>query len=460
LKFFPEFFKDIPWQKTRKNIDGSQSNFLKTDKVKRRFWNYPNTIKNKSVLGEVVRILNYTNSHYRNFTDIDAVSKYLKPHIGNQANYIEEILRFVTLELFLNSTYGKKQYLENIMHVLNIKHIEPTAEENEILNRLDPEYLEYSEMVSCEREFLNALILRMKPKKVLEVGIAAGASSVCIANALKETGGELFSIDLSETYYKEPSKPSGFIINCYPELKAKCTQYLGGMACNFMDIIGDIDFAFIGTAHCFPGEVLDFLMIYPYLKPNAVVVFHDTSLNLSTSGLSKNKVLYRSAAVVTCMLCSAITGEKYQPNVTIPNITAIKFIPETNQRLWEVFNLLVHTWHYTLSDEDILLIANHFSRFYSEDAVSFFEHISSIQTTQKALFDTLKKKPAQPAKQNAPLYSQKPINEVNIPTEKITKLNYYRYRFLASITLGNIRKKYEAKRKAIKALIRKNRVNS
>ena len=61
-------------------------------------------------------------------------------------------------------------------------------------------------MGASDREFINALILREKPKKVLKIGISSGASSILIANALKETSSFLYSIDLSNTYYREPEK--------------------------------------------------------------------------------------------------------------------------------------------------------------------------------------------------------------------------------------------------------------
>jgi len=268
--------------------------------------------------------------------------------------------------------------------MFNLNYIIPTKEENDILNRLDQKYTQYSEIWVYEREFLNALILREKPKKVLEIGIAAGGSSVIMANALKETAGELFSCDISHTYYRNVTKPSGFIMKEYPDLMKRCNQYLGGIACNFMDEIGNgIDFVFIDTAHLFPGELLDFLMIYPYLLPNATVIFHDTSLNLQLG----YEEVWHERFVVTGTICSVIVGEKYQPlvdfnkcsNLPCSNITAIKLTPETGQRLWEVFNLLVHTWEYSISENDLTLLVKHFEKWYSKEAVDFFKRINTFQ---------------------------------------------------------------------------------
>jgi len=333
--------------------------------------------------------------------------------------------------------------------MFNLKYTIPTNEENNILNRLDPLYAQYSEMFTGESEFLNATLLRAKPQKVLEVGVSSGASTVVLANALKETGGKLYSIDLSKTYYREPSKPCGFIMEKYPELKSNHKQYLGGIACTFLDEIGNgIDFALIDTAHVFPGELLDFLMVYPYLSADATVVFHDTSLNLAMD--SDNPYLnnpYIEKAFVTGTVCSAIAGEKYQPALDYatnsrfpsPNITAIKRTPETDQRLWEVFNLLVHTWEYPLSEEHLAQLVRHFERWYPKEAVEFFKRVNEFQNHNFA---------------RRARFSHGYCGKIEIPPHKVTKFHYNKYRLLAMLTFGKLRQKYNAKRKAIKAALR------
>lgn len=64
----------------------------------------------------------------------------------------------------------------------------PSVDENAHLEQLSGEYLKVSEMSEEDRCFLNSLILRNKPKKILEIGISAGASSVVILNAIRDLG--------------------------------------------------------------------------------------------------------------------------------------------------------------------------------------------------------------------------------------------------------------------------------
>jgi hypothetical protein len=66
------------------------------------------------------------------------------------------------------------------------------------------------------------------------------------------------------------------------ELKQRWKLYTGGLSIKFMDEIGgDIDFCLIDTLHTIPGGILDFLMVFPYLKNDAIIIFHDINLHTS-----------------------------------------------------------------------------------------------------------------------------------------------------------------------------------
>lgn len=102
LRFFPKFFKDIPWQKTRKNLDGTNSKYLNNTNVMRGYISYAGVIREENILKKLYEMLDYNSSSYQNFTKIDAIQAYLQPHIDNiKVNHIEKIFRFVTAELYL-----------------------------------------------------------------------------------------------------------------------------------------------------------------------------------------------------------------------------------------------------------------------------------------------------------------------------------------------------------------------
>ena len=52
--------------------------------------------------------------------------------------------------------------------------------------------------------------------------------------------------------------------------------YTGNTTAAFIEEIGgDIDFVFIDTAHVMPGEVLNMIEIFPFLKKGAIIAFDD-----------------------------------------------------------------------------------------------------------------------------------------------------------------------------------------
>ena len=185
--------------------------------------------------------------------------------------------------------------------------VRSTEEESKVLNEILDGITVNSEMSLLDKEFLNSLLLRLKPKKILEVGVAAGASSVIILNAIKNNkNSRLYSIDFAKRWYRDEFYESGFLVNkYYPKLSDKWKMYSGDYAFSFMEEIGgDIDFCLIDTTHAVPGEILDFLMVLPFLKEHAVVVFHDTALNVALGG---------NNGYVNLILMSAISGMKLLP---------------------------------------------------------------------------------------------------------------------------------------------------
>ncbi len=269
---------------------------------------------------------------------------------------------------------------------MHIQHI--SSETKKLIARLNPIYNSFSEMTPSEQEFLTDIVRQYKPKKLLELGIASGSSSVLLLNAIQDIpNSHLTSIDYSTPYYRDKTKNSGFVVDEYPDLKQKWTLYTGGMASEFMEKVGgDIDFCFIDTMHSLPGEVIDFLLVLPYLKPNAVIVFHDT--NLQTWGnwpqcTSNN------------MLVSAISGEKIVPEtfenvffhntlkkdfqMYFPNITGIILDGTQKDKIWDIFNLLTQKWKYILKSEDITSIKISLEKHYSEFYVKMFDNILNYQ---------------------------------------------------------------------------------
>lgn len=209
----------------------------------------------------------------------------------------------------------------------------------------------------------------------MEIGVSAGGSSAIILNAIKNIeGAKLYSIDYLDNWYKDKDKLIGWAVKEYtPELIDKWMLYTDGLACKFIEKIGeDIDFCFIDTVHSNPGEILDFLMILPYLKKNAVVVFHDTCLHTHKSQTTDK-------AITNCILMSAIKGEKLLPKNqdcrlnSFPNIGGIILADDIRDCVFDIFNALKLPWFYCLNETDYNLVLSHFSKHYDKYFVSVFE---------------------------------------------------------------------------------------
>lgn len=275
--------------------------------------------------------------------------------------------------------------------MFDIEEIQSTEEEINIFNSLDNEYKEYQEGCEQDRLFLNSMILRKRPKKILELGVAKGGSSVVLLNAIKNIdGAHLYSHDYSKECYRVPNKKSGFIVDNYPDLKNKWTLYTGGFISDYIEEIGgNIDLCFIDTVHSCPGEILDFLMVLPYLKKGATVIFHDIALHTWL----KNSEVVRHA-YTTGLLLSAISGRKMLPS-DIPNapeypfknIGAVELSEDINNHIWEIFNLLTIEWQYFPTEEDLINFSNFIEKHYG---VHYFDYFKRILINQRKIFETKK----------------------------------------------------------------------
>lgn len=266
---------------------------------------------------------------------------------------------------------------------LDVRIIEPTEQELSVLNSLGDEFKIYSEMSEQDRAFLNTLILRKKPKKLLEIGVSKGGSSIVMLNAIKDIpDAHLYSIDINENCYCISDKKTGFAVDDFPELKKKWTLYTGGIAANFLDEIGgDIDLCLIDTVHSLPGEIFDVLMALPYLKKDAIIIFHDTNLHLRQDR-------ERHFQIVNNILISSINGTKLIPgfknNISkygkyFNNIGAIQADTSTFKNVYEIFNILTIKWRYMPEEFILSTFKNFLRKFYNGYYVDYFEAIIERQ---------------------------------------------------------------------------------
>lgn len=251
--------------------------------------------------------------------------------------------------------------------------VELFREPSKIVEKLSGSYK--SEMTEWQLGFLCGLIKEYQPKKILEIGVAAGGTTAVILNCISalHMNSEMHSIDLSEQCYHETNRQSGYLINdCkrYLENDINHKLHLGKISVNYLDEIGDqIDFLILDTAHILPGEVLDFLACLPLLKKGAIVVLHDIRLNHDC---------YKVNSFATKQLLDTVVAEKIltkDPTAVFqyPSIGAFRIIDDTYKYIENVFSALTITWQYLPSEEEIEQYRNFYARYYDEEKLELFD---------------------------------------------------------------------------------------
>ena len=78
---------------------------------------------------------------------------------------------------------------------------------------VSPQGYREPEMTEFESAFLCGALKQFRPKKILEVGIAGGATTAIILQTLEDIGEsyEMHSVDLNTQFYRDKTKSSGFM---------------------------------------------------------------------------------------------------------------------------------------------------------------------------------------------------------------------------------------------------------
>lgn len=232
------------------------------------------------------------------------------------------------------------------------------------------------EMYPLDIGFLCGLIKDKRPKKIVEVGVAAGGSACLMINCVNmlRIECEMYSVDVSERYYWDANKKTGFMVQELERMGVDHSFHkflLGKVVAEQLEEIGkDIDFLLLDTTHALPGEVLDFLVLYPYLAKEAIVVLHDTAVHT---------LLDVSDEIATASLLQAVVAEKFINNdEEYPNIAAFKINEDTEKYLGNVFLSLFAPWKYMLGEKELSAYRREIEKNYSKEFVKLFYQAEQI----------------------------------------------------------------------------------
>lgn len=136
--------------------------------------------------------------------------------------------------------------------------------------------------------FLYDMVRGVRPRRMIEVGVASGCSTALLLIALADTGvaaadgsAVLESFELHPFCYFDRSRPVGSAVaEMAPELAAGLRLHVRGTAAAAGRLLAGagIDLAFIDADHRHPAPTADLLLLLPALARGAWVVLHDIAL--------------------------------------------------------------------------------------------------------------------------------------------------------------------------------------
>ena len=204
----------------------------------------------------------------------------------------------------------------------------------------------YVEMSKTEIWFLKHFIKTYNPKKIVEAGIAAGGTTLNLLK-WKADDAELYSIDIAKTWFRNESKPAGFMAMDQLGKDNNWKLYTGYDYLDVYNEVGDdIDCIIIDTTHEMPGECLTFLAALPQLKDGCIVVLHDIHLNTIRLGSRKSKER-DYAKFCTAVLFGAVRSDKKWILSTngMSNIAAFVVDQSTRDHIKDLFHALSVSWY-------------------------------------------------------------------------------------------------------------------
>lgn len=199
--------------------------------------------------------------------------------------------RHITVRGHVVSSFFAAIYFDNRMTILRRASLK-------ILRHLSPEWKAHTDLfvepyqtwvgwqsgLGDAAQILYAMTRTLKPQTIVEIGSARGRSSCAFALACQQNGaGHVYAIDPHGTNEWSDVGTGGttdsFLRQRLAEyaLSDHCTVIVSTSQHAAKDWVRPIDLLFIDGDHSYAAVAHDFHAFQPFLKPDALVLFHDSA---------------------------------------------------------------------------------------------------------------------------------------------------------------------------------------
>lgn len=148
----------------------------------------------------------------------------------------------------------------------------------------------YGGQMTREAPAIYSLVRLLKPRVIVETGVADGVTSSYILRALEDNGeGRLYSIDLPSGLLPEGRSP-GWIVD--EALRKRWDLRVGDAAELLPPLLaelGEIDMFLHDSLHTYAHMTLEYRVAWPRLKPGGLFLSHDVGQNWAFFDFMKEK---------------------------------------------------------------------------------------------------------------------------------------------------------------------------
>ncbi len=221
------------------------------------------------------------------------------------------VLTFLYNKLFIFSRFLKRNVLIESQEIDFEKLIQNTQklynkEKSKFQFDNPKTYKNLESKISTRPQFLYFLVRKLKPKIIVETGVASGQSTGLILQALKDNGGDgkLYSIDLPFQWYiykkgakKElhldslsPGMTSGYLVP--QNLRKNWKLILGDTYIELPKLLKSlpsVDFFIHDSEHTYKTMMFEYGEAWPKIKKNGYLLSDDVSFTDAFTDFAKSK---------------------------------------------------------------------------------------------------------------------------------------------------------------------------